>query len=75
VLLWATEKPSDKTALEQQPLYNRLEEVREGRLVFTDDVTAGAISFTSVLSLPHVLDTLVPALASTLAGEGPAIIE
>lgn len=75
MLLWATEKPSDKTALEEQPLYDGLEEVREGRLVFTDDVTAGAIYFTSVLSLPHVLDQLVPALASTLAGEGPAIIE
>jgi iron complex transport system substrate-binding protein len=75
VLLWATEKPSDRTALEEVPLYNRLEEVREGRLVFTDDVTAGAIYFTSVLSLPHVLDRLVPVFASTLAGEGPAVIE
>ena len=74
VLLWATEKPSDRTALEEVPLFQRLE-VREGRLVFTDGVTAGAIYFTSVLSLPHVLDRLVPALASTLAGEGPAVIE
>ena len=36
--------------------------------MFTDGVTAGAIDFTSPLSLPDVLDRLVPALASTIAG-------
>jgi iron complex transport system substrate-binding protein len=72
VLLWATESPDDRTALEAQPIFRRLEEVEDGRVVFTDGVTAGAIYFTSVLSLPFVLDQLVPALASTLAGEGPA---
>lgn len=74
VLLWATEAPGDRTALEAEPVYDTLEEVRDGRLVFTDDLTAGAIYFTSPLSLPHVLDQLVPALASTLAGDGPAVI-
>jgi iron complex transport system substrate-binding protein len=51
-----------------------LEEVRDGKLVFTDGVTAGAIYFTSPLSLPYVLEQLVPAMASTIAGEGPATI-
>jgi iron complex transport system substrate-binding protein len=74
VLLWATENPEDRTALESQPLYLALEEVREGRLVFTDGLTAGAIYFTSPLSLPFVIDQIVPALASTLAGDGPATI-
>ncbi|MPY93172.1 MAG: ABC transporter substrate-binding protein [Acidimicrobiia bacterium] len=72
VLLWATEEPGDRAALEQHAVYLNLEEVREGRLVFTDGLTAGAIYFTSPLSLPFVLDELVPALASTLAGDGPA---
>jgi iron complex transport system substrate-binding protein len=72
VLLWATEGPTDRGALESEPLYMALEEVREGRLVFTDGLLAGAIYFTSPLSLPFVLDHLVPALASTLAGNGPA---
>lgn len=75
VLLWGTEAPEDRTALEQQPLYLALEEVRAGRQVFTDGLTAGAIYFTSVLSLPFVLEQLVPALASTLAGDGPATID
>jgi iron complex transport system substrate-binding protein len=74
VLLWATEASEDRPALESEPLYGALEEVEAGRLVFTDETSAGAIYFTSVLSLPFVLDHLVPALASTLAGEGPATI-
>jgi iron complex transport system substrate-binding protein len=75
VLLWATEAPDDRTALEDEPLYNALEAVQDGQLVFTDGVTAGAIYFTSPLSLPFVLEQLVPALASTIAGEGPATID
>jgi iron complex transport system substrate-binding protein len=75
VLLWATEAPTDRTALEQQPLYNALAAVKDGRLVFTDGVTAGAIYFTSPLSLPFVLEQLVPALAETVAGNGPSTID
>lgn len=72
VLLWATEGPEDRAALEAEPVYGTLEEVRENRLVFTDGITAGAIYFTSPLSLPYLLDSLVPAFSSTLAGSGPA---
>jgi iron complex transport system substrate-binding protein len=75
VLLWGTEAPGDRAALEAEPLYNRLQAVEDGKLVFTDDVTAGAIYFTSPLSLPFVLDQIVPAFASTIAGEGPAEVE
>lgn len=74
VLIWGTEVPEDRDALEDEPLYENLEEVQDGKLVFTDGVTAGAIYFTSVLSLPYVLDQLVPALADTLAGDGPSTI-
>lgn len=72
VLVWGTESDDDRTALESEPLYNDLQAVKDGKLVFTDGLTAGAIYFTSPLSLPYVLDALVPALASTLAGDGPA---
>jgi len=74
VLLWATEAPEDRVELEKEAVYGGLQEVREGRLVFTDSVSAGAIYFTSLLSLPHVLEHLVPALADTLAGKGPSVI-
>jgi iron complex transport system substrate-binding protein len=75
VLLWATEKPEDRVALEGEPLFRDLEEVEAGRLVYTDGITAGAIYFTSVLSLPHVVEHLVPALAETLAGNGPSEVQ
>jgi iron complex transport system substrate-binding protein len=75
VLVWGTEVPEDRDALEAEPVYAALEAVQDGRLVFTDGITAGAIYFTSPLSLPFVLDHLVPALASTIAGEGPATID
>ena len=75
VLLWATESPDDRPNLEVEPLYSTLRAVEEGQLVFTDGVTAGAIYFTSPLSLPFALDQLVPAFASTLAGNGPATID
>lgn len=75
VLLWATEAPSDRDALEAEPLYGTLRAVQDGSLVFTDDITAGAIYFTSPLSLPFVLEQLVPAFASTIAGDGPAVTD
>jgi iron complex transport system substrate-binding protein len=72
VLIWGTEKPEDRTALEEEPLFNALDAVKEKRLVFTDGTTAGAIYFSSPLSLPYVIDQLVPALKTTIAGDGPA---
>jgi len=66
VLIWATEKPSDETALKKIPGFDRLKAVREGRSLYTGGVLSGAIYFTSPLSLPHVLDNLVPELATAL---------
>ncbi|MDV8020432.1 ABC transporter substrate-binding protein [Rhodococcus sp. IEGM 1330] len=68
VLIWGTEGPGDRTELEKEAVYDALEPVKDGNLVFTDGVTAGAIYFTSVLSLPYVIDKLAPALAEALGG-------
>lgn len=73
VLVWGTENPGDRAQLEKEPVYNALEPVQDGNLVFTDGVTAGAIYFTSVLSLPHVIDKLVPALSAALGGTAATI--
>jgi iron complex transport system substrate-binding protein len=69
VLLWATEKDSDRANLEKEGVYRNLDAVKGGNLAFTDDVLAGAIYFTSPLSLPYVLDELVPRLATAVEGE------
>lgn len=42
--------------------------MQNGNLVFTDTTLAGAIYFSSPLSLPYVLDHLVPKLDAALAG-------
>lgn len=42
--------------------------MQNGNLVFTDAMLAGAIYFFSPLSLPYVLDHLVPKLGAALAG-------
>jgi len=72
VLIWGTEVDDDITALEDEPFVTALRAMREGKVVYTDGTTAGAIYFTSPLSLPHVLETLVPALQQAVAGTGPA---
>lgn len=53
------------------PLVSSLRVVREGRVVALPETSLlnGAISFSSVLSLPLVLDGLVPRLAAALDGD------
>jgi iron complex transport system substrate-binding protein len=66
VLVWATEKDSDRAALERVPGFARLEAVRSGRSLYTGWELSGAIYFTSPLSLPYVVDRLTPMLAQVL---------
>ena len=63
VLVWGTEKDADRAALEKVPGFKSLEAVKAGRSVYTGGELAGAIYFTSPLSLPFVVDKLVPMLA------------
>ena len=69
VLLWATETDSDRTKLEKEALYRNLDAVKGGNLAFTDGTLAGAIYFASLLSLPYVLDELVPKLETAVEGD------
>ncbi|MGO4489132.1 ABC transporter substrate-binding protein [Microbacterium sp. 2RAF4] len=72
VLIWGTESDDDITALEGEAFVTAIDAMKNNSVVYTDGVTAGAIYFTSPLSLPYVLDALVPALADAVAGNGPA---
>lgn len=71
VLVWIVNSPSVRQELEGDPLYRNLEVVREGRDVFLDvnEPVAGALSFSTVLSLPFALDELVPQLAAAVDGD------
>lgn len=66
VLIWATEDDKAKTALEKNKLFGQLEAVQAERSLYTGGELAGAIYFATVLSLPYVLDTLVPQLEKAL---------
>ncbi|MFT3969817.1 MAG: ABC transporter substrate-binding protein [Micropruina sp.] len=66
VLVWGTEKDADRAALEKVPGFTSLNAVKDGRSIYTGGELAGAIYFASPLSLPYVVDKLVPMLADAL---------
>jgi iron-siderophore transport system substrate-binding protein len=62
---WEPELRSD---IEAKPLHERLDAVREGRELFIEDeLVSGALTWSTVLSLPYALEQLVPDLADTVA--------
>jgi iron complex transport system substrate-binding protein len=70
-LVWIVNPPADREEIEEDPLYQRLD-VAKGHDIFLDvnEPLAGALSFSTVLSLPFLLDELVPRLAAAVGG-GP----
>jgi iron complex transport system substrate-binding protein len=71
VMVFATEEEGDIGALEKVPTFEKLGAVRDGRVVYTDDTLAGALYFTTPLSLKYSLDRLVPALEAAVKGGAP----
>ncbi|TWD81899.1 iron complex transport system substrate-binding protein [Kribbella amoyensis] len=71
-LVWFPTK-GGTTKLQNDPLYKNLNVRKQGRDVFVeenyDDELYGATSFVSVLSLPIVLEQLVPKLAAAVDGD------
>lgn len=66
VLIWGTETDADKAALEKVPGFSSLTAVKDQASLYTGGELAGAIYFASPLSLPYVVDTLVPQLSDAL---------
>jgi iron complex transport system substrate-binding protein len=71
LVVFATEKPADLTALEKVPTFGKLPAVAENRSVYTDGTLAGAIYFMTPLSLKYVVERLPEQLAAAVAGEAP----
>ena len=68
IVLWEPADVTQMPAVERNALYQGLAVAREDREVFlTDPVIAGAMAHSTVLSLPVVLDDLVPKLATAVA--------
>ncbi|RIQ11393.1 iron-siderophore ABC transporter substrate-binding protein [Jiangella rhizosphaerae] len=55
--------------IEAKPLYDQLQVVQDGRVLFIEDpLVSGALTWSTVLSLPYALEELVPQLAEVVAG-------
>jgi iron complex transport system substrate-binding protein len=64
VLVWQAGSPQERAEIEADPVLAALPVVREGRALFVDGTDYDALQFSSVLSLPHLLDEFVPRLAA-----------
>lgn len=70
VVVWITGEEGVLEEIKALPLHQQMRAAREGREVFlTDLVLGGAASFSSVLSLPFLLDALVPQMATAIDGD------
>lgn len=58
-----------RATVEKDPIVGKLDASREGRTVFIDGTLDEALQFSTVLSLPLLLDRLVPRLAVALDGD------
>jgi iron complex transport system substrate-binding protein len=70
LLLWNVGwEPELRADIEDKPLYDSLDVVRDGRSVFIEDgLISGALTWGTVLSLPYAIDELVPQLAAVFEG-------
>lgn len=66
-LIWTTETDADQAALIADPTVKKLNATTRNRNVFTGKDLAGAIAFSSPLSLPVVADQLPPMLSNVLS--------
>jgi iron complex transport system substrate-binding protein len=69
LIVWIAGEPGVEDAIRQDPLHGQLRAAAEGREVFLTHLEGGAASFSSVVSLPYLLDTLVPKLAAAVDGD------
>lgn len=71
LLVWMA-SPEQREALERDPIYRRLPAAREGRDLFlpVDGTLTAALTNTSVLNLPYLLEEMVPRIADAVTGAG-----
>ncbi|SDU64767.1 iron-siderophore ABC transporter substrate-binding protein [Jiangella alkaliphila] len=68
LLVWNIgHEPDLRAQIEEKPLYDQLQVVQDGRVLYIEDpLVAGALTWSTVLSLPYALEHLVPQLAETM---------
>ena len=68
VLVWGTDVAGDGADIRADKVLGGIDAVKGGRSVYTGDLLASAIYFSTILSLPYVIDQLVPELEKVLPG-------
>jgi iron complex transport system substrate-binding protein len=68
VLVRSTDTEDDGADIQADKVLGPLTAVKDGRSVYTGDMLASAIYFSSILSLPYVIDHLVPKLEKVFPG-------
>lgn len=66
VLIWGTDVAGDGADIETDKILGKLDAVKDRRSIYTGELLASAMYFNTVLSLPYVLDQLVPELERVL---------
>lgn len=62
--------PQLEEDLRDNEIYQQLDVAREGRDIFlSDEVLSGALTWSSILSLPYALDRIAPQLAAAVDGD------
>jgi iron complex transport system substrate-binding protein len=72
VLIWQVSTAKQRAAIQADSVYRTLDVARQGRAIFfvgLDDPLYGALSFSTVLSVPYALDRLVPKLTAAVDRE------
>ena len=69
VLLYTGYTDEDQATIEALPLFTAVPAIAEGRGVYIDIATGGAMSFSTTLSIPYALDAIVPLIEGAL-GDG-----
>jgi iron complex transport system substrate-binding protein len=69
LIVWIAGEPGIEDRIRQDPLHGQLRAAAEGREVFLTQLEGGAASFSSVISLPYLLESLVPRMAAAIDGD------
>jgi iron complex transport system substrate-binding protein len=78
VLIWLVDEyAEDRAKVQADPLYAKLAVKAEGRDVYleNEELVGGATSFITPLSLPFLLDRLVPQLAAAVDGNPATAVQ
>jgi iron complex transport system substrate-binding protein len=67
VLLFQSGSPAERAGLEEDPVLSALPVVEEGRSMFIEGSDYDALQFMSALSLPYLLEQLVPKLSELVS--------